>query len=158
MSQSNLQIIEFQPQLAHHFKSINMAWIEHYFEPEAEDMKVLNDPKKHLIDTGGNIVFAEYKGQIVGTCGLKKWSDTEYELVKMGVLDNYQGLQLGYHLGQAVIELAERAGCKRLFLETNKKLKPAINLYKKLGFQEFSNDTSRCDYQRCDLYMELFFN
>ncbi|WP_251359153.1 GNAT family N-acetyltransferase [Kangiella sp. TOML190] len=156
MRTTDIQILSFSPELAEYFKTINLLWIEHYFEPEPEDLKVLTDPQKYLIDTGGAIVFAQYQGQIVGTCGLKKWHNDEYELVKMGVLDGFQGLQLGYHLGQAIIEQAQTLGCKRLFLETNSQLTAARHLYQKLGFKEVTFECSRSDYQRCDVIMECF--
>ncbi len=156
MNPNSIKILPFSNELAPYFKQINLLWIEQFFEPEAEDLVVLNDPRDHLIDKGGDILFAEYQGKIVGTCGLKKWSETEFELVKMGVLEGYQGLHIGQKLGEAILETAKLKGCERLFLETNQKLTPAINLYYKLGFNPFESQESRCDYQRCDLYMEQF--
>lgn len=156
MSDNNIEIIPFQPELSHHFLEINRLWIEKYFRMEPEDLSSLEAPHKHIIEKGGAIIFAKYKDQIVGTCGLKKWSDSEYELVKMGVLEGFQGLHIGKKLGLAMIEIAKEKGCRRLFLETNSVLTPAIKLYEKLGFKAYNNCTSRCDYQRCDYYMEQF--
>ena len=154
---ANISIIDFQPEFAHHFKAINLKWIKQYFTPETEDLDTLDNPQKHLLDKGGSIFFAQVDNQIVGTCGLKKWSKTEYELVKMGVLDDFQGLHLGQLLGEKIIQHAKSQGCNRLFLESNSKLKPALSLYKKLGFKEVEYQDSRCGYQRCDVTMELFF-
>lgn len=167
MNSTSITIEHFKPELAHDFKRINQAWIEKYFEVEAEDMRVLNDPQKYLINTGGVILFARYKpedclpddnpaGDIIAACALKKWADDEYELSKMGVLDGYQGLGVGKALALAVIEEARKLGCKRLFLESNRKLGPAMKLYQQLGFKEFTDHESRVDYHRCDIVMEMF--
>jgi GNAT superfamily N-acetyltransferase len=158
MTNSTFEIIPFSPELARDFKIINQAWIEKYFEVEAEDQRVLNDPKKYLIDTGGQILFVRNteSGQIIAACALKKWADDEYELSKMGVLEGNQGSGVGKQLALAVIEEAKKRGCRRLFLESNRKLKPAMRLYQKLGFKEFTNHESRVDYHRCDIVMEMF--
>ena len=158
MTKPTIDIIPFTPELAEDFKVINQAWIEKYFEVEAEDQRVLNDPKKYLIDTGGQILFARNteSGQIIAACALKKWADDEYELSKMGVLEGNQGSGVGKLLALAVIEEAKKRGCKRLFLESNRKLTPAMKLYQNLGFKEFINHESRVDYHRCDIVMELF--
>ncbi len=154
---SEVQIVDFAQVTKNYFKGLNLEWIEKYFVVEAEDAKVLSTPKKHLIDKGGNIIYALYQGEVVGTCGLKKWSNDEYELVKMAVSPKAQGKQIGKKLGQAIIELAQEKGCKRLFLESNRKLVPAINLYRRLGFQEVAHTGSCSQYERCDITMEILF-
>ena len=158
MTHSTIEIIPFSPELAQDFEAINRAWIEKYFEVEEEDQRVLNDPKKYLIDTGGQILFArnQQTGQIIAACALKKWAEDEYELSKMGVLEGNQGTGVGKLLALAVIEEAKKRGCKRLFLESNRKLKPAMKLYQNLGFKELTNHESRVDYHRCDIVMEMF--
>lgn len=154
---ASISIIDYKAEFADHFKNINLQWIKQYFTPESEDLLSLENPQEHLLDPGGAIFFAQADGQIVGTCGLKKWSKTEYELVKMGVLDGFKGLHLGQMLGEKIIEEAKAKGCQRLFLESNRALKPALALYKKLGFKEVKYQTSRCGYSRCDVTMELVF-
>lgn len=158
MTDNQLQIIDFNQVTENHFRTLNLEWIEHYFEVEAEDHKVLNDPQTHIIDTGGAVIYARYQDMIVGTCALKKWSDEEYELSKMGVKPNFQGLKIGTKLAKAIIKIAESKGCKRLFLDSNRKLETAINLYRKLGFNEVPQINNATPYQRCDITMELFLN
>ncbi|WP_223668609.1 GNAT family N-acetyltransferase [Kangiella shandongensis] len=158
MNKSKITIEHFKPELANDFKTINQAWIEKYFVIEEEDQRVLNDPQKYIIDTGGEILFARNNAtsEIIAACALKKWAEDEYELSKMGVLEGYQGSGVGKLLAKAVIEEARKLGCKRLFLESNRKLKPAMKLYQQLGFKEFTNHESRVDYDRCDIVMEMF--
>jgi GNAT superfamily N-acetyltransferase len=73
----------------------------------------------------------------------------------MGVDPDYQGLGIGYALGKAVLQDARERGAKRVYLESNTILEPAIRLYRKLGFQAFEGRDS--PYQRCNIQMEIFF-
>jgi DNA-binding MarR family transcriptional regulator/GNAT superfamily N-acetyltransferase len=151
----SVRIVEFSPELAPHFARINYNWIEQYFKIEEADRMVLDNPKEQIIDKGGYICFAEVDGIIAGTCALKKYSEELYELVKMGVDTKYQGLQLGKKLGQRAIEKARELGCKTLFLESNKSLTPALNLYQKLGFRQVPMVSSISEYERADIKMEI---
>ncbi|WP_370515714.1 GNAT family N-acetyltransferase [Kangiella sp. HZ709] len=132
--------------------------MEQYFEVETEDRKVLNDPNRYIIKPGGVILYAAYQGEIVGTCALKKHSQDIFELSKMGVKPQYQGLQIGKTLAKAIIQQARLLGCKRLFLDSNRKLETAIHLYRKLGFTEINKAKDDSPYQRCDITMEMFLN
>ena len=151
----SVKILEFSPELAPHFARINYNWIEQYFKIEEADKILLDNPKTEIIDKGGYVWFASVNGNIAGTCALKKYSDEVYELIKMGVDNEYRGLQLGKKLGQTVIEKAKQVGCKTLFLESNKSLLPALNLYKKLGFRQVPMASSISEYERADIKMEI---
>jgi len=65
----------------------------------------------------------------------------------------------GMPLGSIVIsetyvrEKAKALGAKKLFLESNRILTPALSLYQKLGFVEMVGATS--PYERSDIQMEL---
>lgn len=74
----------------------------------------------------------------------------------MAVEPSYQRGGLGRRLLQAAIEEARSAGARRLYLETNHVLTPAIRLYESVGFKHV--DTNRIvpsPYARADVYMEL---
>ncbi|MEO0433444.1 MAG: GNAT family N-acetyltransferase, partial [Cyanobacteria bacterium J06656_5] len=64
-----------------------------------------------------------------------------------------QGKGIGWLLGQAAINRARELGAETIFLESNTVLKPAINLYQKLGFRKVVGQPS--PYQRCNIQMEL---
>ncbi|MBC8111385.1 MAG: GNAT family N-acetyltransferase [Verrucomicrobia bacterium] len=154
--ESSLEIIEFQPAFAINFKDLNEAWITTYFTLEEADRKALGNPQSYIIDKGGHILFASYENKMVGTCALIKTNEHTFELAKMAVTPQMQGKKIGYLLGQAAIAKAKEAGAEKLFLESNRKLKPAIHLYEKLGFVEKEMQSS--PYARCDIYMELALN
>ncbi|WP_392558448.1 GNAT family N-acetyltransferase [Orbus mooreae] len=150
-----VDIINYQPIYQHIFQSLNEAWISRYFEMEEADHKVLADPQQSIIKNGGYIFVVLYKQEPVGVYALLKMSDPDYdyELVKMAVSSTAQGKNIGFLLGQAAIKKALELGANKLYLESNTMLKPAINLYQKLGFKKVVRNYT--PYQRCNIQMEL---
>ena len=55
MEIEKVEIIAYQPEFAIDFYSLNVAWLEKYFYVEPYDEKVLSNPQKHIIETGGYI-------------------------------------------------------------------------------------------------------
>jgi ribosomal protein S18 acetylase RimI-like enzyme len=79
--------------------------------------------------------------------------DYEFELAKMAVSLKAQGKNVGWLLGQAMVKKASEAGATKIYLESNTILKPAINLYHKLGFQKVGGRPT--PYERANIQMEL---
>ncbi len=77
-----------------------------------------------------------------------------YELCKMGVIEAARGLGIGRLIGEAALKKAYELKAKRVYLETNSSLKPALTLYAKLGFIRIENFTS--PYERADVAMEVW--
>ena len=90
----------------------------------------------------------------MGTCALIKTGEQEYELAKMAVTENLRGQQIGKLIGLAALEQAKIAGAKRVWLESNRILTTALNLYKKLGFTEIPITST--PYARADIRMEVW--
>ncbi|RPD48487.1 GNAT family N-acetyltransferase [Hymenobacter sediminis] len=151
---SEVQILTYTPQHQPDFKQLNVEWIEQYFRLEPADLKALDHPEQYILEPGGQILLASYQGQIVGTCALIKMDSETYELAKMAVSPRAQGFGLGFRLGEAAINLARTLGAKRVYLESNTKLEPAINLYHKLGFRKTVAGLPS-PYERCNIQMEL---
>ncbi len=152
---ANVQIVAYEPKYKNAFKKINEAWIDQYFELEDEDRKLLDNPQKNILDKNGFIFIALYKGEPVGTCALVPIDDPhyDYEIGKMGVEPRAQGLGIGWRLGEVTVEKAKALGCKKLYLESNTVLAPAIRLYEKMGFKKITGHPS--PYARCNIQMEL---
>jgi len=75
----------------------------------------------------------------------------------MAVAPEWQGSGIGRKLLQAVVEAARSAGARRLYLETNHVLAPAIRLYRSIGFAPLPpNRIVPSPYARADVYMEMF--
>lgn len=149
-----MKIIEFESRYAKDFARLNYEWIEEYFSVEAHDREMLDAPEEYIINRGGQIFFAEIDDKIVGTVALIAVGDDSFELAKMAVDKNYRGFRIGEALMAACVEFSAKKGIKKIFLLSHTKLVPAINLYRKFGFEEIPLD-SEIPYQRPDIQMEL---
>lgn len=158
-SKSNIEMLEFSPQLAKHFKSINTEWIKEMFKLEDSDIDILENPQKVVIAPGGKIYFAKHpKLGVIGTCALLKQSATSFELTKMGVLKSARGLKIGEALLAHVIQQSKDLKISNLYLLTNSKCEAAIHLYEKSGFKHDEKTMSEYGkkYERCDVAMRYF--
>ena len=151
----NVKIVDYDPKYQSAFKALNEEWISAYFEMEEADYKALDNPEEYILNKGGKILVALYNEEPLGVCALIKMDDPDYdfELAKMAVSPKAQGKNIGWLLGQAIISKAKESGASKIYLESNTILKPAINLYYKLGFQKVSGRST--PYQRCNIQMEL---
>ncbi|SDD40514.1 transcriptional regulator, MarR family with acetyltransferase activity [Mucilaginibacter pineti] len=152
---SYVQIIDYIPTHREAFKNLNEQWISQWFKMEEADYKALDNPQGYILDKGGYILVALYNNQPVGVCALIKMNDPvyDYELAKMAVSPTAQGKSIGWLLGNAIIEKARSLGAGKIYLESNTILKPAVNLYHKLGFQKVGGRPS--PYERSNIQMEL---
>ncbi|WP_437394979.1 GNAT family N-acetyltransferase [Flagellimonas lutimaris] len=137
------------------FRNLNEEWINTYFKMEEMDRLTLHHPKEYILDKGGYIAVAVQGDEPVGVCALIpcKYDGFDFELSKMGVSPRAQGKGVGRLLGEHIIEKAKLLGANKIFLESNRKLVPALSLYKKLGFVEMTKISS--PYARSDIQMEL---
>jgi N-acetylglutamate synthase-like GNAT family acetyltransferase len=155
----NFEIIPYNVARKADFKTLNIEWITKYFKVEPEDIRVLDFPEENIIQTGGAIFFAVMNGETVGCCGLlSEEGGKVLELVKMAVKPAHQGLKIGEALCVYAIEYARAQGARELYLVSNRKLHPALALYRKVGFVEVP--ITACDlalFERCDIRMNLVF-
>nr|WP_294874827.1 bifunctional helix-turn-helix transcriptional regulator/GNAT family N-acetyltransferase [uncultured Pedobacter sp.] len=151
----DVQIVAYEDQYQAAFRSLNQEWISTYFQMEEADYKALDNPKEYILDKGGKIFVALYENEPVGVCALIKMNDPDYdfELAKMAVSPKIQGKSIGWLLGRTVIKAAKELGASKVYLESNTVLKPAINLYHKLGFKKVVGRAT--PYERCNIQMEL---
>lgn len=155
LKNQEVNIIDFKSEYASDFTQINFQWLERYFYIEEYDNEVLTQPEKYILEPGGHILFAQFGEKIVGTVALIVREEGTFELSKMGVLEGYRGLKIGDQLMRAALEYCKRAGKKRVMLDSNRKLAPALSLYEKFGFKEIPVDPET-PYERCNIRMELW--
>ncbi len=146
-----VQILPFAPRYAEDFKRLNLEWLQKFFRVEPIDEQVLSRPQD-IIRKGGAIYVARRDRKIVGTCALINDGDEVYELSKMAVTADCQGLGIGRKLLAAGISAFQARRGRRLILETNSILKPAIKLYESVGF-EHAPAPHASMYERGDVYM-----
>ena len=153
MIKESISIIPFEESLSPYFYELNSAWLKKYFYIEPYDELVLRKPKEYIIEKGGFIFFAKLNQETVGVVSLINQGKF-FELSKMAVKPKYQGLKIGLQLMKYTINFAKTRGWNELILYSNRKLVPAITLYKKLGFKEIPLETD-VNYKRADIKMRL---
>lgn len=151
----DIQIVPYEPRYQSAFRSLNEEWITQYFRMEEADYKALDHPQEYILDRGGAIMVALNQDEPVGVCALCKMDHPvyDYELAKLAVSPKVQGKGMGGLLCEAVINKAKELGGKRIFIESNTRLKTAIHIYRKLGFKELPE--YHTTYERGDIQMEL---
>ena len=122
---------------------------------EEDYYEAMDQPKEYILDKEEAILVAHYKDEPVGVCALCKMDHPlyDYELAKLAVGPKVQGKGIGVLLCEAVVNKAKELGGKRIFIESNTRLKPAIHIYHKLGFKELPE--YHTTYERGDIQMEL---
>jgi GNAT superfamily N-acetyltransferase len=155
-SSCQITVREFKPGDEACFRKLNEEWITQYFSIEAKDEEALADPQSSILAYGGRIFFAAIENDCVGCCALLRLSADEFEVAKMAVAPKWQGSGIGRKLLQTVVEAARAAGTRRLYLETNHILTPAIRLYESVGFKSVPPDRIvPSPYARSDVSMEM---
>lgn len=149
----NIKIIPYHPQYKSDFIRLNTAWLEEYFYVEPHDVETFENIESDIVNAGGEIFFCLVENEIAGTVAMIKVDDKTYELAKMAVDKQFQGMKLSNSLMEASIAFAKQHQATKIFLLSNRILKPALNLYSKYHFVEVPMDET--DYDRADIQMEL---
>ena len=150
---AKVEVVDYRPEHAAAFRQMNLDWITRYWDVEEADRLYLDHPAEKILDPGGAILMALYEGQVVGTVALIPMGSGRYELAKMAVDERARGKGIGWRLGLALLDRAREFGATSVYVESNTILEPAIDLYRKLGFQQVSGDAS--PYCRCNIQMEV---
>jgi GNAT superfamily N-acetyltransferase len=148
------QLLPYRPEYKVYFEKLNKAWLEKYFTVEPIDKWVLENPEEAILKDCGKIFFVSYQEKIIGTVALMKVAENAYELTKMAVDENYQGIGAGKFICSAAIAEARKLKANKLILYSQTMLKPAIGIYRQLGFVETEVDSK---YARADIKMEINF-
>lgn len=155
MPASSIELRLFQPGDAVAFRSLNEAWIKRYFGIEEHDRLMLDNPADYIVRPGGQIIIATLDGRAVGCCALVPMDPGVYEVAKMAVDEDLQGLGIGRKVLARTIAEGRAMGARKLYLETNNKLANAIHLYESLGFKHLA--PQQTPYVRANVFMELVF-
>ncbi|MFD2569997.1 GNAT family N-acetyltransferase [Spirosoma soli] len=156
---SNISIIPYAPVYQPDFKRLNVEWISHYFTVEPHDLEQLDHPEIHVLPNQGQIFFAKRQVAddsdrgIVGCVAVVNMGALGFELAKMAVSPSAQGQGIGRMLCEAAINYARQIGVKALWLESNRRLTPALTMYEKVGFREVPR--LETPYARADIRMEM---
>ncbi|MDG1653137.1 MAG: GNAT family N-acetyltransferase [Flavobacteriaceae bacterium] len=150
-------MIDFRPYKhadAEAFKSLNIEWLEAYFEVESYDELVLSNPQAEILDKGGSIFMVLKEGKTIGTFAFLKKGEGLYEFSKMALTPKERGKGYGNLMMQFAIRYAEQHHWNSLILYSSTILKNSIYLYRKFGFKEVPIDPD-IKYARGNIKMEL---
>ena len=147
------QIIPFEPRHGTHFRDLNLSWLQRYFYVEPKDKELLDDAKGSILDKEGYIFMAEWNQTPVGCYALLPLGANTFELGKMAVHPEYQGLKIGQRLLEHALGFARDKGWNRIVLYSSNKLHTALHVYRKFGFTEIPLEKD-LPYARSDVKME----
>ena len=171
---ADVRVQPFSPRYAGAFREINLAWIRALFRVEAHDEETLSDPSA-LLRAGGQIFIAlhascapappaaseaqvdEDDPAVLGVVALLRPSASGdargFEFAKMGVRESARGRGVGRLLGEAALAHARAQGATLVDILSNRRLGPALALYRSLGFVEQPLPPN--DYERADIFLRL---
>ncbi len=150
----SLKIVPFESKDAKDFKDLNIAWLEKYFYVEPKDDLLLSDCNNSILGVGGYIFMAKFEEKNVGCFSFIPFNKNHYELGKMAVDPNYQGLKIGQRLLTFAINFAKQKGWNGITLYSSTKLPTALHIYEKYGFKYVPLEKD-LPYERSDIKMEL---
>jgi N-acetylglutamate synthase-like GNAT family acetyltransferase len=135
------------------FIKLNEDWISEYFEIEDVDVALAKNPKK-IIEDGGFVFSLVDDGVVVGVCSLFNEGNGIFELARMAVTKQLHSRGYGSLLITVCLTKLSDIGASKVHLVSNTKLEPAINLYKKHGFETVSLEQHPV-YSRANISMVL---
>lgn len=85
----------------------------------------------------GKVLLAWDNDKIAGGVALRPLDEVGVcEMKRLFVREPWRGQSVGFRLTDQIIEVARGLGYIRMHLDTEKRLKAAINLYRKFGFSQ----------------------
>jgi putative acetyltransferase len=147
-------VVPYREEFRGAFERLNREWIETYFVLEAADREILGDPRRKILDPGGQVFFVLDRGEVQGTCAVLRHGLDQCEIAKMAVAPAARGRGFGDLLMEASLAFARQIDARRVVIVSNTVLSPAIRLYQKHGFVEVpvANDGR---YRRANIRLEL---
>lgn len=147
-----MKIIPYDSKYKKQFIEYNTDWILDYFGfLEPEDEETFASIEQELADNA-MIYFAVEEDDVLATCMTKPMQDGVWEICKLASNKHLPHEGCGSLVFEAAMQWAIDHGASRLFILTNSKLKAALHIYEKYGFQEVKlNDYG---YVRGDIAFE----
>lgn len=148
-----MDVIQYQEKYKKDFIQFNTDWIKDNFgQLEKEDLNTFQHIEES-IEKGAMIYFAVEDGRALATCMAKPLGDDgKWELCKLGSNQYLPHKGAGSAVFEAAMNWAILHGAKKILIISNSKLKAAIHIYEKYGFQEVKLEDY--EYVRGDIAFE----
>jgi N-acetylglutamate synthase-like GNAT family acetyltransferase len=146
-------IIDYEDKYIKDFQRLNLEWLEKFNLTESHDLEILEHPKENVINRGGFLFLLKEDDAIVGSAGIFKINDKEYEIIKMAVAPEQRGKKFGELLLEKCIAKARELGASQIILFSNSKLQTTIRMYEKFGFRHV--EVTGAPFETADIKMEL---
>lgn len=109
--------------------------VNSYFDEKAYDKELAELPGKYA-PPKGSLLLAYLEDRPAGCVALKGIDDTNCEMKRLFVYNDFHGHGIGATLAKEIIAEAKRIGYKRMVLDTGARQAEAKGLYHKLGFKD----------------------
>ena len=106
----------------------------------------------------GRLLFAEYKGQVVGLACMRKIREDTVEIKRMYVQPAFRRKGIGRALLESLVENAREIGYPTIRLDSTRFMAEAHSLYRSVGFQEiepYSESEIPEQFRQHWIFMEL---
>lgn len=148
-----IRIIPYSSVYQSDFKRLNLTWLDQYGLTEPHDLAILNDPEGTVLAGGGSIFLAMDGDRVIGTAGLWKVDEEEFELIKMFVDPAYRGQGISKLLLDTCLQEARANRARKMVLFSHSQLTTALSLYEKAGFHRV--EVTDAPFVTADVKMEL---
>jgi putative acetyltransferase len=133
-------MIKIEPMLATQtgeFATIWVPWLQSMGRaPEAEDLEIMTDPAAYYRATGGEAFLATLGDATVGAVAVKGLGASGFEFCKLFVIEASRGHGAGRALVETCLDFSASHGGPALYLQSFKTLDVALDLHKRMGFQD----------------------
>ena len=135
-----MEVIPYDAKYKEAFIDFNTDWIiDNFGFLEKEDKETFEKIEEEL-SQGAMIYFAIENDTPLATCMTKPMSDDTWEICKLASNKRKPHRGCGSAVFEAAMGWAINHGAKKLFIISNSKLKPALHIYEKYGFNEIKLD------------------
>ena len=144
-----MQIVKFEEKYRQYFIDFNTDWIvDNFGFLEERDLHTFQNIDEDL-SNGAMIFFAVEGDNVLATCMSKPMDGGTWEICKLGSNKHVPHKGAGTAVFEASMNWAFAHGAERLFIVTNKRLKAALHIYEKFGFEEIKLEDY--EYERGDI-------
>lgn len=148
-----MNIVEYHEKYKKDFIRLNTEWVEKYFTMEDADREIL-EHVDDLLKSGAMIFFALEEEEVLAVCMAMPLGGNVWEICKLAAAGQYTGTGAGSAVFKKCMDYAVEHGAEKLTLISNRRLQPALHIYRKFGFREVELEKDYWGYERADIQFE----